>query len=523
MGCDPIVFIGQDLAFPQNKVHAGDLSLWDINKDEMDMVEDIFGEPVGSMISFKHAIYIFEKAFKETQATIIDATEAGAKKHGALVMRLRDVIDEYGQVPAINIKEILRGASRNVEAVRMEGLLCELEQVSGELNVVQKECHEIVRVAKHLQKRIVARQTQDEDFVKLSEKAETLTQAMDERGRLLHLMGEHNFGLELYMARHEVVAIDEIEEGDEKITQQVTRAMVFYPSVAQAAKTFKKPLDRLIQRLHRARELDTQKLDATASAEDWYRRAQGYNKIESRREALQSVHEALLRDPEHVPALKLLARLHLDSNRLDEALATVQVLGDLAKPDRNLNSLAQEAQAKHKAWSERCSRLNAEFSGKLRKESEEEAGWFYYRTKDYPRAVAHLERVISGTPTAEAYARLGHARSQLGDTHGAFEAWEKGIELDPTRADLYKEMGTLALAQSMNEQAEQFFSEAFRLEPDDAKACERLAHLYLERSAYVEAAVCYENLLRLLPSRSDLIPQLAALYQRQIAVAASTH
>ena len=523
MGCDPIVFIGQDLAFPQNKVHAGDLSLWDINTDEMDMIEDIFGEPVGSMTSFKHAIYLFEKAFKETQATIIDATEAGAKKHGALVMRLREVIDEYGQVPAINIKEILMCASKNVEAVRMEELLCELERVSVELNVVQKGCHEIVRVAKRLQKKIVAGQTKDEEFVELSEKAETLTQAMDERGRVLHLMGEHNFGLELYMTRHEILAIDEIEEVDEKITQQVLRAMVFYPSVAQAAETFKKPLDRLIQRLQRARELDTKKLDATASAEVWYRRAQDYNKIESRREALQSVHEALVRDPKHMPALKLLTRLYLDSNRLDEALAAVKVLGDLTKPDRSLNSLTQEAQAKHDAWYERCTRLNAEFSGRIRKESEEEAAWFYYRTKDYPRAVAHLERVISGTPTAEAYARLGHARSKLGDTHGAFEAWEKGIELDPTRADLYKELGTLALAQSMNEQAEQFLREAFRLEPDDAETCERLARLYLERSAYLEAAVCYENLLRLLPSRSDLIPQIAALYQRQIAVAANTH
>ena len=523
MGCDPIVFIGQDLAFPQNKVHAGDLSLWDINKDEMDMIEDIFGEPVGSMSSFKHAIYHFEKAFKETQATIIDATEAGAKKQGALVMRLRDVIDEYGQVPAINIKEILRTASRNVEAVRMEELLCELKRVNVELNVVQKGCREIMRVAKQLQKRIVARQTKDDEFVKLSEKAEMLTQAMDERGRVLYLMGEHNYGLELYMLRHEVVAIDEIEEVDDKIAQQVMRAMLFYPSVEQAAETFKKPLNRLIQRLQRARELDSQELVSTASAEAWYQRAQAYDRIESRREALQSVHEALVRDPEHVPALKLLTRLCLDGNRLDEALAAVKVLGDLAKPDRNLANLTQEAQAKHNAWSERCARLNAEFSGKTRKESEEEAGCFYYRTKDYPRAIAHLERVISGIPTAEAYARLGQARSKLGDTNGAFEAWEKGIEFDPGRADLYKELGTLALAQSMNEQAEQFLGEAFRLEPDDAETCERLARLYLDRSAYVEAAQCYESLLRLSPGRSDLIPEIAALYQRQIAVAANTH
>jgi cytochrome c-type biogenesis protein CcmH/NrfG len=523
MGCDPIVLIGQDLAFPQNKVHAGDLSLWEINTDEMDMIEDIFGEPVGTMMSFKHAIYHFEKAFKETEATVIDATEAGAKKKGPLVMRLRDVIDEYGQIPAIDIKEILRCASRNVEGVRIEELLCEMQRVSTELSVIQKGCREIVRVAKKLQKKIVAGQTKDDQFAQLSETAEMLTQAMDKQGRLLHLMGEHNFGLELYMVQHEIATIDEIEEVDEKITQQVMRAMVFYPSVEHAAQVFKKPLDRLIHKLQGARELETEKLDAEAPAEAWYQRALAFSKIELQSEALQSVQDALVRDPEHVPALKLLARLCLDTNRLDEAFEAVERLGHLTKTDRKLTILTEEARVKQKAWRERCTRLRTEFSNNVRKESDEEAGWFYYRTKDYPRAVTHLERMISAAPTAEAYARLGHARSKLGDTNGAFEAWEKGIQLDPTRADLYKELGKLALAQSMNEQAEQFLREAYRLEPDDAETCEDLARLYLERSAYLEAAVCYENLLRLLPSRLELIPQIAALYQRQIAVAANTH
>ncbi|TLY19493.1 MAG: DUF115 domain-containing protein, partial [Nitrospirae bacterium] len=34
LGCDPIVMIGQDLAFPAEKIHAGDLSLWRIKPDE---------------------------------------------------------------------------------------------------------------------------------------------------------------------------------------------------------------------------------------------------------------------------------------------------------------------------------------------------------------------------------------------------------------------------------------------------------------------------------------------------------
>jgi len=522
MGCDPIVFIGQDLAFPKNQVHASDLSLWNVNTDEMEMIEDIFGEPVGSMTSFKHAIYHFEKAFKETQATIIDATEAGAKKNGARPMRLRDVIEEYCTLPPMDIKGILRRASEELEAVRMDEMLRDMEFISAELGLIKKECREILGAVSKLKKKIDKGGMDDDQFCKLSVTAEKMTQEMDNHGRALHLIGEHNYGLELYMVKHEVAMIDEIEDIDRKITKQVERAAVYYPSMSNAAEYFKKPLDRLIHKLKRAQELEAQPLGSDATAEDWYQRGVAYGKIEYGREALQSVQEALTRAPDHVPALKFAARLFLDGNRMGEALEMLDRLRGLSRSDRKLEGLVQETQAKHQAWEERRARLKTEFEGKVREESLEDTGWFYYRTKDYPKAVARLEQAVSECPTAEAYARLGHARLKTGDAEGAIQAWEQGLILDPTRPDLYKELGSLALEQGLKEDAEQFLSEACVLEPDDADVCERLARVYYERGAYVEAGACLENLLRLRPGQADLVPQIMALYQRQIALSATT-
>jgi hypothetical protein len=522
LGCDPIVFIGQDLAFPHKRIHAADLSLWDITTDDMDTIEDIFGEPVGTMTSFKHAIYHFEKAFAETKATVIDATEAGAKKQGTRPMRLKDVIAEYCAVPPIDIKGALRSASRHVEAVRWEEMLRDLDCVSGELGLIKKDCREILSVARKLEKWIGRGKMDDDAFIRLTCVAEKLTQEMDSHGRVLHLLGEQNYALELYMMRYAVATIDEIENIDEKIKQQVERAKVFYPSVASAVEFFKPRLDHLIHRLKQGRELEDVKPDADASAEDWYRRALAYHKIEYRREALESLQQALARDPDHGPSLKLLGRLCLDSNRVEEALQAVQRLRRLKKSDRTLEALAQEAQAKREAWSDRCDRLKAEFDGKIREDSLDEAGWFYYRVKDFPRAVAKLEAAVSDKPSPEAFARLGHARRKAGDVEGAVQAWEQGIALDPTRADLYKELGGLALEQGLTEQAEEFFQEAVRHEPDDAESCECLARLYSARGAYMEAGLCYENLLRLMPGRQELIPQIVALYQRQITASAST-
>lgn len=522
LGCDPIVFIGQDLAFPDKQMHAADLSLWKVRTEDWDTIEDIFGEQVGTMGSFKHAIYHFEKAFEQTKATVIDATEAGAKKQGARVMRLREVIDEYGQVPPLDLKAIIRRRGEQVEPVRMDELLREMDFMSAELGLVQKECRGIRDVVRKIHKKIDQGETNDDQFERLTTIAERLTQEMDRHGRVLHLTGEQNYALELYMVQHTIATIDEIEDADEKIKQQIERADVYYPSVARAAAILKIPLDRLVHRLKSARALEAGPLAPQASAEDWYQRAVAYKKIDYRKEALSAAREALSRDPHHIPALKLLARLCLDGNDVDEALRAMDRLGRLRHTSRGIEAMLKEAREKQQAWSDRSVRLQAEFAGKIRKDSPEEAGCFYYRTKDYGRAVSKLEQAVAQRPTAEAYARLGRARLKTGDADGAIRAWELGIALDPTRADLYKELGDLSLDQGMQEQGEQFLEEALRYEPDDAGSYERLARIYYERGAYVEAGACLENLLRLSPGRQDLVPQIMALYQRQIALSATT-
>lgn len=522
LGCDPIVFVGQDLAFPAKKIHAGDLSLWRINTDEMETVDDIFGEPVGSMTSFRHAIHHFEKSFKETDATIIDATEAGAKKQGARPMRLRDVIDEYGRIAPLDIKGILRAASEQGEWVRMDDLLREMDAVSEGLNQIQKLCRQVMTVSRKMRKKIEAGEMGDGAFIKLSLEAERLTKAMDVYGSVLYLMGEQNYALELYMARHAVTAVDEIEDLNEKIRRQIERAHVYYPMVAGASARFKKPLDRLIRRLKRARELNMADPGSEANAEAWYERGLAISKIEYGQVAITMLREALARDPNHVPSLKLLIRLYLDANRLGEARDVMNRLTRAAKMDRRTNELAAELAAKEQAWTDRCARVTAEFKEKIRPDSLEEAGWFYYRTKDYARAIAKLEQAAGRRPTAEIYAKLGYARLKHGKMDGAVEAWEQALALDPKRADLYKELGELTLDQGFKEQAERFFQAALELEPDDAESCEKLARLYLERCAYLEAGLCYENILRLSPNRTELIPRIAVIYQRQIKMIGST-
>lgn len=100
-GCDPIIFVGQDLAYTNKKSHADGTfqdKMQDVNTEESKYieVEDIYGNTTYTTADFKHYLEWFEgkiEALENVKA--IDATEGGAKIHGAELMTLRDAIATY--------------------------------------------------------------------------------------------------------------------------------------------------------------------------------------------------------------------------------------------------------------------------------------------------------------------------------------------------------------------------------------------------------------------------------------------
>ncbi len=110
LGADPVIFIGQDLAYsPEGYSHSRGTA-YEGNKaetqngDNVVMVEDYDGNPIPSTRIWKNFLTWFE-----TQITgypgvrFIDATEGGARIKGTSIMTLRDAIDRYcsGEVPRL--------------------------------------------------------------------------------------------------------------------------------------------------------------------------------------------------------------------------------------------------------------------------------------------------------------------------------------------------------------------------------------------------------------------------------------
>ena len=103
MGCSPIVFIGQDLAYSEDKDHAANVVL--TNKDNVKnrlsnlantvQVDGINGGKVTTVRGFLSLKTTFEKMIKDNPGHYINATEGGVHIRGTEVLPFQEVLDRY--------------------------------------------------------------------------------------------------------------------------------------------------------------------------------------------------------------------------------------------------------------------------------------------------------------------------------------------------------------------------------------------------------------------------------------------
>ena len=118
LGCDPIIFVGQDLAFSDGLCYSPGTSYEDVWRPElsrfctveMKQWEQIVRErPIlrkvpdaqGNLLYTEERLFMylqqFERDFGQSKSRIIDATEGGAMKRGATPMKLADAVATYCQ------------------------------------------------------------------------------------------------------------------------------------------------------------------------------------------------------------------------------------------------------------------------------------------------------------------------------------------------------------------------------------------------------------------------------------------
>jgi len=116
LGCDPIIFVGQDLGFSDGLCYAPGTSYEDVWQPELSRfctvemkqweqiirdkpilrkIPDYRGRPMYTEERLFAYLQQFERDFGKSKARIIDATEGGALKRGSTIMSLADAIKTY--------------------------------------------------------------------------------------------------------------------------------------------------------------------------------------------------------------------------------------------------------------------------------------------------------------------------------------------------------------------------------------------------------------------------------------------
>jgi len=142
LGADPIVFIGQDLSFPEGKTYTSGTIFETEDKQEMSVAEltkrgttlidqtDIYGNTVKTNRQMFAYFNFLKNRFQHPEVanrTIINASEGGIlQSERVTVLPLRETIDQYMASP-FDVREILDKAQRAGNPINYTNLLIELD------------------------------------------------------------------------------------------------------------------------------------------------------------------------------------------------------------------------------------------------------------------------------------------------------------------------------------------------------------------------------------------------------------
>jgi len=142
LGCDPIILVGQDLAFSDGLYYAPGMPVHNVWASELgrfntiEMMEwkrvarlkghlkedvDVNGRPVYTDEQMRTYLKQFERDFAAAPQTIIDATEGGVMKASTLPMPLRDALEQHATrpVPKLPLPPATLDTDRLKAALRM--------------------------------------------------------------------------------------------------------------------------------------------------------------------------------------------------------------------------------------------------------------------------------------------------------------------------------------------------------------------------------------------------------------------
>jgi hypothetical protein len=262
LGCNPIIFVGQDLGFTDGLYYAPGTSYEDVWRPElgrfstiemkqweqivrerpiMRRIPDQQGRPMYTEERLFSYLQQFERDFCTTPTKIIDASEGGAAKRGTIVMNLADAIRDFCQLPLPTVESDYPGMDWN----RTGECVVSLERRKSEAGEIERISRETLPLLEELRDSIEDQQRVN----KLIARIDLLRTQMNVYGRTYDLVVQLTQSTEMkrFQADRKIVAAKLNGSGRQRL--QVERDIENVRGMANAAKEFGSLMDEVIAQL----------------------------------------------------------------------------------------------------------------------------------------------------------------------------------------------------------------------------------------------------------------------------------
>ena len=161
LGQKKIILVGQDLAYANGATHVGEVN--DNANLEESLVDGYYGEKVTTRSDWLNYLRWFEKTIEAIKINnqnirVIDATEGGAKIHGAEIMSLQDAIDDCrdsnGNLPTYCFEEQLNQLDYFLNEQEYKDLMNNHYAAIEKLKEIKIKADEAVYMCKKILERI---------------------------------------------------------------------------------------------------------------------------------------------------------------------------------------------------------------------------------------------------------------------------------------------------------------------------------------------------------------------------------
>lgn len=221
LGFQTIIFVGQDLAYPNDKEHSESVynnssmnNIHNLNKEYFE-IEDIYGEKVKTEQNMNQYRLWFEQAvIVYSQIKFIDATEGGAKKKGMEILTLEEAIERECKLSeTIDFGKIIQNTEKMFTEEEQKIILREITKFSEIAAHLKRKLYEGIEAYNKLEKLNQKKSYSGKEFEKTIKKVTQLNKWISEDVDIAYL--------HMYAAEEDYQVRDIILEEKDTVYEEV--------------------------------------------------------------------------------------------------------------------------------------------------------------------------------------------------------------------------------------------------------------------------------------------------------------